>query len=81
MSFKTSYCNIKIRGLGVKLCVAFLWFSFWKELCRFKVKESMLFVEKNTNFDKNETESKNGKCHTQFKREEPCASAHLRIAN
>ena len=41
----------------------------------------MIFVEKNTNFDKNETESKNGKSHTQFKGEETCASAHIRIAN
>ena len=39
-----------------------LWFSgfkqFVKELWRSKVKESMHFVEKNTNFNKNETESK-----------------------
>ena len=33
--------NVKIRGLRAKLCV----FLFWKELCRFKVKDSMLFVE------------------------------------
>ena len=33
-------------------------FKFWKELCRFKVKESMHFVEKNINVSKNETESK-----------------------
>ena len=33
------------RGLGAKLCMAFLLFLFWKELWRFKVKESMLSVE------------------------------------
>ena len=26
LNFKTSYCNLKIRGLGAKLCVAFLLF-------------------------------------------------------
>ena len=26
LSFKYSYCNLKIRGLGAKLCVAFLLF-------------------------------------------------------
>ena len=25
-NFKTSYCNLKIRGLGAKLCVTFLLF-------------------------------------------------------
>ena len=41
LNFKTSCCNLKIRGLGAKLCVAFLLFWFWKELWHFKVKESM----------------------------------------
>ena len=35
--FKTFYCNLKIRGLGAKLCVTFLLFSFWKEI-KLKVK-------------------------------------------
>ena len=26
LNFKTSYCDLKIRGLGAKLCVAFLLF-------------------------------------------------------
>ena len=43
--YQTSYCNLKIRGLGPKLCVACLLLLFWKELWRFKVKESMLFVD------------------------------------
>ena len=37
LTFKTSWCNLKIRGLGAKLCVAFLLFWFWEELWRFKV--------------------------------------------
>ena len=38
--------------------MAFLLFSFWKELWRFKVKEFMHFVYKNINLNKNGTESK-----------------------
>ena len=45
LNFTTSYSNQKNRGLGAKLCVAFLLFSLWKELWRFKVNESMHFVE------------------------------------
>ena len=56
LDFKTC-CNLKVRSLGAKVCVAFVLFSFWKELWRFKVKESMCFVEKNINFNKNGTES------------------------
>ena len=44
-NFKISCCNLKIRRVGAKLCVAFLLFWFWKELWRFKVKESTHFVE------------------------------------
>ena len=44
-SFKTSWCNLEIRGMGAILWVAFLLFYFWKELWPFKVKESMYLVE------------------------------------
>ena len=37
--------RLKVKRLGAKVCVAFLLFSFWKDLWRFKVKESMHFVE------------------------------------
>ena len=50
--------NLKIRGLAAKLCLAFLLFLFWKEFWSFNVKESMLFVNKNIKFNKNETETK-----------------------
>ena len=30
-----------MRGLGAKLCVAFLVFEFWKELWRFKVNDDV----------------------------------------
>ena len=45
LNFNTSCCNLKIRGLGATLCVAFVLFFFWKELWRFKIKESVHFVK------------------------------------
>ena len=39
LNFKSSRCNLKIRGLGAKLSAAFLLFYFSKELWRFKVKK------------------------------------------
>ena len=42
---QTSCCNLKIIGMGAKLCVAFLLFNFLQDLWRFKVKESLHFVE------------------------------------
>ena len=59
--------NLKIWGLGAKLCEAFLLFLFWKELRYFKVKESMVFVEQNINFNKNETKSKMESTTNSFK--------------
>ena len=46
LNFKTC-CNLKIRGIGAKLYVGFLLFSFWKVLWHFKVKDSMHFVKRN----------------------------------
>ena len=43
---KLPFCNLKIRSLGAKACVAFLLFWFWKELLHIKFRDSMLFVEK-----------------------------------
>ena len=45
LNFQTSCCNLKIRDLESKLCVAFLLLLFSKKLWRFKVKEFVLFVE------------------------------------
>ena len=59
MNFQTSCCMWKIMwGLGAKLCVAILLFSLWKEIWRFKIKESMIFAEQKYSFNKNERESK-----------------------
>ena len=57
LTVKTSCCNLKTRGLGAKLCVAFLFLLLWMELWRFKVLKSMHFVERNINFKKNDMES------------------------
>ena len=67
--------------LVAKLCVAFLqyYFSFEKNSV-LKSKSPCILLKKNINFDKNETESKIEN-HTHFKRDEPCVSAHIRIAN
>ena len=40
----------------------------------------MHFVKQNINFNRNERESKI-KPHAQFKGDDPCISAHIRIAN
>ena len=71
LNFKTSCCNLKIRSLGAKLCVAFLLFYFGKELRRFKVKVSMQFVKQRNGME-------NGKPFTQFQRDKTCASANIR---
>ena len=69
LNFKTSCCNLKITGLGAKLCLVFLFFfiylfcfSFWKELWCFKVKDPMHFVEQKYK----QNEIKNGKSRVQF---------------
>ena len=46
-----------------------------------KVKKNVhAFVEKNINFNKNDTQSKMENL-TEFRRDEPCVLAHIRIAN
>ena len=59
LNFKTSCWNLKNRGLGAKLCV---WLVFFVLFFHFKrnhdILKSMLLLNKNTNLNKNETESK-----------------------
>ena len=49
LNFKTSCCNLKIRGLGAKLCLNY---------DVLKSKSPCILLSKNINFNKNETESK-----------------------
>ena len=45
LNFQNSYWKLKIRDLGVKVCVVFPLFEFLKDLRHSKIKESTLFVE------------------------------------
>ena len=48
LNFKTFCCNLKIRGLGSRRCVAFTLFQFERNYDVLKSKkESMLFSEQN----------------------------------
>ena len=59
LSFKTSCCNLKVRGLGAKVCVwLFYYFDFEINCDVLKSKSPCLLLNKNTNFNKNETELK-----------------------
>ena len=59
LNFKTSCYNLKIRDLGAKLCVAFLYLLIFKGIMMFlKPKSPCILLNKNTNFNKNETEWK-----------------------
>ena len=73
---------VSTRKTGSKtVCVAFLLFSFWKELWRFKVKESILFVEQKFKVNKNETESKRENVTYRFREMDQALSACIRTAN
>ena len=63
--------------------VFFFNFKFERSYDVLKSKSPCTLLKKNINFAKNETESKMEipKSHIQFQRDEPCASAHLKIAN
>ena len=55
-------------------------FWFWKKLEPFKVKQFMLFLSKNINFNKNETESKMEISHRPLESRTWCLVS-IRIAN
>ena len=59
LNFQTSCCNLIIRGLGVKLCVwLFYYFYFERNYDVLKSKSPCILLNKNINFNINETESK-----------------------
>ena len=58
LNFKTSCFNLKISGMGAKLCVAFLLFYFERNYDVLKSKSPCILLNKNINFNKNEMESK-----------------------
>ena len=55
LNFKTSCCNLKIRGVGAKRVWLFYYFNFERN---YAVLKSKSLLSKNINFSKNETESK-----------------------
>ena len=65
LNFKTSYCNLKIRRLGAKRVWLFYYFNFERSYDVLKSKSPCILLNKNINFNKNETGSKNGKSPTQ----------------
>ena len=65
-------CNLKIRDLGAKLCVWFFYFNFGRTYDVLRWKNPSILLDKNVKFE-------NGKSHTQFKRDEPCTSADVKI--
>ena len=60
----------------------FYHFNFEKNYHVLNSQSSCILLNKNLNFNKNETKSKMGNpTHCFREREDPCASAHIRIAN
>ena len=55
LNFQTCCCNLKIRGRWAKLCAAFLLFYFERN---YEVLKSCFLLNKNKNFNKNETNRK-----------------------
>ena len=58
LNLKTSCCNIKTRGLGVNCVWLFYYFDIERNYDVLKSKSPSILLNKNTNFNKNETESK-----------------------
>ena len=63
-SRRTSCCNLKIRGLGAKLCVAFLFFIFERIYDVLKSNRPCILLNKNINFNEDKKESKMENPHT-----------------
>ena len=56
LNFKTSCCNFKIRGLGTKVFVwLFYYFNFERNYDVLKSKNPYFLLNKNINFNKNQT--------------------------
>ena len=76
-NFQTSCCNLKIRLLGTKLCVVFLYLNFKRKYDVLKSKSSCVLLKKNINFNKNKTKSKmENPTHTVLERRTMCFSSY-----
>ena len=79
LNFQNSCCNLKVRGLGEKLCMTFFcYFYFERNYDVLKSRSPYFSLKKNINFDINETELKIP--HSDLERLTFC-SACMKIAN
>ena len=76
LNFKNSCCNLKIRGLGAKRCVAFQLFSFWKELWSFKVRVHVFCSTKKQTLIKSKRNQKLKISHTALQKRTLCFSSY-----
>ena len=60
LNFKTSYFNLKIRGLGAKQCVAFHYSNFESNYDILNSRHPCTLLNSNINFNQNEAESEMG---------------------
>ena len=72
--FKTSCCNLKIRDVEQNCVWFFYYFDFERNYDLLKSKSLRILLKKSINFKKTKQDGKHFK-------DEPCASAHIRIAN
>ena len=72
LNFQIFCCNLNIRVLEQNCVWLFNYFNSERNYDVFKSKSPCIVLNKNMHFNKNETKSK---------RDEPCVSAHTRIAN
>ena len=73
VNFQTSCSNLKIRGLGAKLCVTFLLFLFFaRNYDVLRSKSPCISLNKNIKFHKNGTKSKMENCTYSLERLTMC---------
>ena len=58
IDYKTSWCNLKVRGLGANCVWLFYYFHFERNYDVSKSKSPCILLSKTINFNKNGTESK-----------------------
>ena len=76
LNFQTSCCNLKVRGRVAKLYAAFLLFFFERNYDVLKSKSPCFLLNKNTNFNKNETNRKWKTPNTVLERWTMCFSSY-----
>lgn len=62
------------------MCVAFLYFAFERDYDGLKLKNPCFFMNENK-FLWKQNGMENGKFHSHFQRNGPCASLYTRVAN